>query len=335
MAPDRSARGNHQESTPYSTHSPTSSSNSSRRYPIHERYDPHPGIIFLKPPSKRGDEKRLGSWRSSSSIKVQERIWRAIYQDMYILDHATVVSASHKEFAVSGTTYYVFKVIINQLPSCTCPDWRKGYICKHILFVFIKVLKVPLVSPWFYQKALLTKEVERIFSKAPEIKYPVDPIARRLWNAYAAKKRESQTNDSEEVPSQRRPIEEGDECPICYENLPCNSTQGLVFCVKGCGKGLHEHCVQDYVKTLRNDGKKVICVYCRADWKMPGSELDGSYKGGYVNLGRAAGLGYVYPHRYAPQQFLDIQRNLAWTPMDCIMDALPLPFAICLHYMFI
>lgn len=220
-------------------------------------------------------------------------------QSLYNLAEATVVTASHWEFVVSGNTYYVYKVVINQLPSCSCPDWGNGYVCKHILFVFLKVLNVPPESSLYFQKALLTEELEDIFSKAPEIKYPDDPTARRLWNTYAAKMHEFQTEASEEITSKKRPIEEGDECPICYDDLPCNSTQGLVFCVNGCGKALHEHCVQDYVKNLKSAGKKVNCVYCRADWKMSGSNVAGTNQGGFLNLGRDAGLGYVYHARYA------------------------------------
>ena len=46
------------------------------------------------------------------------------------------------------------------------PDHSNGYLCKHIIFVLHRVLKVDRHSPLLHQKALLTVELHEIFVKA-------------------------------------------------------------------------------------------------------------------------------------------------------------------------
>lgn len=56
----------------------------------------------------------------------------------------------------------VYDVTISRHPHCTCPDHAKGNLCKHILFVLLRVLKLSTSNPLVWQKALLTKEVRKV-----------------------------------------------------------------------------------------------------------------------------------------------------------------------------
>lgn len=58
-------------------------------------------------------------------------------------------------------------VQICQTPSCNCPDFEKGNFCKHILFAYLKVLRVSSSSYVIYQRALLKSELRGIFAAAP------------------------------------------------------------------------------------------------------------------------------------------------------------------------
>lgn len=49
-----------------------------------------------------------------------------------------------------------FKVYIGTLQSCSCGD---AEICIHILFVMLKVLRVPREMPILWQKSLIDSEV--------------------------------------------------------------------------------------------------------------------------------------------------------------------------------
>jgi uncharacterized Zn finger protein len=81
------------------------------------------------------------------------------------------MSGSPKQiFAVKGSTgAHIYKVEISHRPSCTCPDHAEGHSCKHILFIFLRVLRVRLgrKNPVIWQKALKTKELQDIFAVAP------------------------------------------------------------------------------------------------------------------------------------------------------------------------
>lgn len=65
-----------------------------------------------------------------------------------------------------------------------------------------------------------------------------------------------------------RKIEDGDECPICYEEF--GKDESLLYCTKGCGKGVHEDCMRRYAEAA-NGGRddSVRCVFCRAEWVFP------------------------------------------------------------------
>jgi len=48
------------------------------------------------------------------------------------------------------------------------PDYAKGHLCKHIIFVLHRVLKVPRNSPLIYQQALISSELNEIFTNADQ-----------------------------------------------------------------------------------------------------------------------------------------------------------------------
>ncbi|CAF3415559.1 unnamed protein product [Rotaria sp. Silwood1] len=112
-------------------------------------------------------EKRLRRYRASMTIGIYDRIERALNQRLYLLAITKSSNESiYREYKVLGQTANVYTVIITHIPSCTCPDYAKGNLCKHIIFVLHRVLKVNRNSPLLYQQALLTNELNEIFTKA-------------------------------------------------------------------------------------------------------------------------------------------------------------------------
>ncbi|CAF2986476.1 unnamed protein product [Rotaria sp. Silwood2] len=111
-------------------------------------------------------EKRLRRYRASMTIGVYDRIERALNQRLYLLAATKSSNASiYREYKVLGQTANVYTVVITHIPSCTCPDYAKGHLCKHIIFVLHRILKVDRNSPLLYQQALLTNELNKIFTK--------------------------------------------------------------------------------------------------------------------------------------------------------------------------
>ena len=119
-------------------------------------------------------EKRLKRYRGSATASIEQRIARAISQRLHLVhqeeaddeDAASSSSSSAASAAASsssssasassstaafsrkrtyhvlGSTGNVYHVQVGRRLGCTCPDADRGNLCKHQLFVMLKVLKV-------------------------------------------------------------------------------------------------------------------------------------------------------------------------------------------------
>lgn len=151
----------------------------------------------------------------------------------------------------------------------------RGNHCKHIvcrlasptvfqklttsqMFIFLKVLLVPITSHIWYQKlvfaylhrlqrkthycrALLTSELETVFAQAPEA--PNSVTHPRVLDAYlraTGQKAEASTAASS---SKKRIPGEEDDCPICYDTMYGVAEATLTFCEE-CGNALHKECFE-------------------------------------------------------------------------------------------
>lgn len=171
---------------------------------------------------------------------------------------------------IAGTTGNIYTVQIGHIPTCTCPSFGKGTSpCKHIIYVLVKVLKVPEYLR--YQTSLLTTELVDIFDKAGPL--PADKV------------------DENDKDGKRKPIE-GD-CPICCCDMEPEAEK-IVWCKAACGNNLHKTCFDQWAASKR--GGRVPCPYCRTPWEthdpqsMKGLKDQGKVgRDGYVNI--ASGLG--------------------------------------------
>ncbi|CCA66831.1 hypothetical protein PIIN_00593 [Serendipita indica DSM 11827] len=227
------------------------------------------------------EEKRLARFRASCPKTIEERLARARSQRFYMIERNR--EGLKEEFKVLGSTGNVYTVTIAQLPTCDCPDGAKGNHCKHILFVFTRVLGVSELSGLYYQKALLTSELEQIFAQAPPS--PTSTASSRVVSAYS--KAAGKAGATIETPETGRKVD-GEDCPICYEEMEGKTEQDLariVFCGT-CQNGLHTDCFKMWAMK-----KPVTCVYCRAPWAALGGEENGAtHDEGYLNLASAAGM---------------------------------------------
>lgn len=227
-------------------------------------------------------------WAATPNQKTRERIQRALpgsAHRMFLIETkqlSTVGSEGgpSQEFAVLGATGNVYTVVINRHPSCNCPDAQKGNLCKHVLFVYLRVLKLKSDNPLVWQKALLTHEVQEVLSTASVADQSVLACAR-----VRQKYEELHSKDGKSASTSQRPIE-GD-CPICYEPLE-EGTEAVVFC-HTCGNNIHEQCFQNWSRTKKHSHDQVTCVYCRTPWQAEvfegGQASQGGGNANFVNLG--------------------------------------------------
>ncbi|GAA5915396.1 hypothetical protein JCM5296_005995 [Sporobolomyces johnsonii] len=235
-------------------------------------------------------EKRLKLFKKACPKATEERVQRVMSQRFFCVARERTDEIS-ETFKVLGSTGNAYTIKIGKMPSCNCPDGLKGNHCKHILFVFLKILQVPqtsnlgvslaslLPSPasplppplLWYQSALLTPELRAIFAHARPA--PRSQLEERLSKLYKVATGEAKAADLEEdrgeggsgglMPRKRVPAK-GDACPICYEDFTPNSEAGLVFCLsfQGCGNALHSECFANWARTVT----PVTCPLCREKW---------------------------------------------------------------------
>ncbi|KAF8663994.1 hypothetical protein AX16_000845 [Volvariella volvacea WC 439] len=255
------------------------------------------------PPARAKPEKRQGRFRSSAPQNILERVHRVMTQRFFMIERQREAGKLSEEFKVLGSTGNVYTVVIDHVPRCDCPDAMKGNHCKHILFVFLKVLQVPQFSGLWYQKALLTSELESIFSSAPIA--PNSVSNPRLQDAYAratgkgaGKRKRGDEDEGGSSSKKRRVLTQEDDCPICYETMGGSKESDLVWC-ESCKNAVHDVCWKQWQTSARSSGNPVTCVYCRAKWSSstgassaPGKRFEGGRE--YVNLAGAAGLGPMH-----------------------------------------
>ncbi|GLI69332.1 hypothetical protein VaNZ11_013918 [Volvox africanus] len=201
-----------------------------------------------------------------------------------------------QEFHVLGATGNVYTVRINRNPHCSCPDFGKGHLCKHILFVMLRVLRQSPENPVIWQRALLTHEVEEVLGPLADTGNgagsTVDQsmlATERVRQTYAAITSGPTVQGSTSGAGSVQRSVEG-ECPICYENLVASgggSAEAITFCTS-CGNNMHKDCFERWAASKRSGGQTVTCVYCRAPWKTAagGGGTAGDSPGGseYINL---------------------------------------------------
>ncbi|KAI7843057.1 hypothetical protein COHA_003231 [Chlorella ohadii] len=187
-----------------------------------------------------------------------------------------------------------YTVTICRQPNCTCPDAAKGNVCKHVLFVLLRVLHMSPDEPLVWQKALLASEVDEILAGHKSLPRTLGggevlapEAVRQQYRRRASLGGEAGVEGEEGGPLRRSA--EGADCPICYERLEVASEK-ISFCA-ACGNNCHSACIGEWVKKRRREGAQPTCPLCRAAWvdgTAPAGAAGGA-GGEYINLADAAG----------------------------------------------
>ena len=146
-----------------------------------------------------------------------------------------------------------YKVQIGGLLGCSCKSKQDG-ACRHLLFVLLKLLRMSSENPLAWQAALLDNEVEQVLRGRYN---PIQDVRRRT----------QPERPSGERPSvEQKPIEEGDVCAICQEDMVEVGREPLTFCRLSCGNSVHAKCMKVWAEHKSSTAEKVTCPLCREDW---------------------------------------------------------------------
>ena len=92
-----------------------------------------------------------------------------------------------EDIDVIGTTGNIYRVTINNLPECTCPDSQKGNECEHKVYALSTVFRAPYELQ--YQRTYLSTELKTIFENAPPIPTDCRGERRQGWHTQASRQR--------------------------------------------------------------------------------------------------------------------------------------------------
>ncbi|KAJ3405146.1 E3 ubiquitin-protein ligase Zswim2, partial [Chytridiales sp. JEL 0842] len=128
------------------------------------------------------------------------------------------------------------------------------------IWVMVKIFRVPQESEVLWQLSLVEREVTELLQLRPKKKQGSLPEKEHI-----AKEDEKQS-----VPPgcvSRRPIEDGDICPICQEDLRDESAP-TTYCKLSCGNNLHVKCMKIliYHQTKSMHLDIIKCPLCRKEF---------------------------------------------------------------------
>lgn len=91
----------------------------------------HPPKTYLERLARATSQRYVlsHSWKNSTNVYV-------LCHRMYVVDHSVTTThlAIEMNFDIVGSTGNLYKTTIGRLPSCDCPDSRKGHQCKHVCY---------------------------------------------------------------------------------------------------------------------------------------------------------------------------------------------------------
>ena len=170
---------------------------------------------------------------------MDSRISRALTQRMYLLHCGDETPKGKIAFTVEGSTSNTYLVELKKVGcACSCKDFEtRGQICKHIIFILVRVAKMPLETMC---------SDPNLFVLSDELKTAIKKATNPTPVTVADTLEPRQTN----------------ECGVCYEDFTVKD-QDLQKCTT-CSKVLHGACMQLWIASCMGSGNLCTCPYCRA-----------------------------------------------------------------------
>ncbi|GLC40238.1 hypothetical protein PLESTB_001310400 [Pleodorina starrii] len=201
--------------------------------------------------------ERVSPWRSKPTQEVVDLLQQVGTVQLFLVQRPGPTSFIVREEGCEVKR----KIQIGSRITCSCsPVGANGTckeLCLHILFVMVKVLRVPVGNPLLWQLSLSDRELEEVLRCSMQPERPPQEAAK-------AKPAADKTLAGQ---VKRREIEEEDPCPICYEDLAGQDLDNLVWCRFGCGRNVHGKCMGVWMEhQVQSLGKELTCPLCRSDW---------------------------------------------------------------------
>ncbi|XP_077211755.1 SWIM zinc finger family protein / mitogen-activated protein kinase kinase kinase (MAPKKK)-like protein [Tasmannia lanceolata] len=189
---------------------------------------------------------------------VADRIVRALRHRLRLLHR------SDADFYILGATCNVYTVTLSDAPSCTCPD--RTIPCKHILFVFLRVLGISVDDICLRRKTLRPCQLRRLLGTPISNETLAGPRIRERFHQLFWEFGQARCALASRV-------EDCSTCPVCLEEM--GKEERVVACGV-CRNSLHEECLLAWKRS--SGRRRASCVICRARWR------ERKEQEGYLNL---------------------------------------------------
>ena len=184
------------------------------------------------------------------SKKQKERIYKAHYQSLYLLEKNLTENGA--EIKLTGSTLNIYTIMINNLSmTCDCPDIyqcnKHNLYCKHICFVICMIGKI-YSNEIFINKKIKEEDKNSIIFKLFNNLFD-DPniICDMLLEKYNILKLKLTTNNNISDPRNK-----DEDCAICYTKLDSDT-----YTCNMCSNATHNTWLDIWLQTNKT------CIFCR------------------------------------------------------------------------
>lgn len=224
------------------------------------------------PPPKRGRRQlsqttpRKRTRPASSKLsrgpsrQVSQRIERALQHRLFLIRSEFHLEPPSAQFVVLGHTGNAYDIDMGPKVSCTCADFTKGSnnVCKHLLFVMIRVLGLERDDPRIWRRELPRWDRAEFCNKLAAGTNLTESVLAPA--AVCAALEGSPRTVTVRLPS-------GMACPVCFE--PVEVPHSGATCCASCGRNFHFTCITTW--RTANDSNET-CPTCRERWVEVGQE---------------------------------------------------------------
>jgi len=169
-----------------------------------------------------------------------KRVQRALTERIHLLK----VDEDAVFHVVGSTGDNIYQVEIARGVDCTCPDCQqRGNICKHIIFVWVRVLRLSTDALDLEMDQELIDEIKEKMKNIPQLCYypPGSKVAEAADRPATARRQPTKDN----------------ECPVCFQEF--EDADDLLWCKWSCGHNVHRECFMQWSRFQKTD----TCVMCR------------------------------------------------------------------------
>ena len=163
-------------------------------------------------------------------------------------------------------------------------------LCCHLLFVLLKVLKIPKDNPLAWQFSFVDSEISQVLSFGTSKQNENDRASASASGAsfeYLKRGKYSENVKDANHPStgmstlckkvDRKDLADESTCTICQEEM--THVEQLCFCEYQCGTQYHIKCFRMYASFKRSNKNPITCPICRIKWvKVPELKMNGKKK---------------------------------------------------------